>query len=168
MSVRRVSREDAEVVGEIHSKAWKSAYRGLFPDEYIDSDTASKRTEEFLESIKDDKCMYFLLEASGQPAGIVKTHECDNVLEIESIYILSEYRGQGLGAEAIDFILAYKPWDGIFLWVLEDNIKARRFYEKNGFKLSGDTRTINRGIELKQLRYVFKEVNGGKEYGDAH
>ena len=154
MSVRRASREDAEVVGEIHSKAWKSAYRGLFPDEYIDSDTASRRTGEFLESIKDDKCMYFLLEASGQPAGIVKTCECDNVLEIESIYILSEHRGQGLGAEAIDFILAYKPWDGIFLWVLEDNIKARRFYEKNGFKLSGDTRTINRGIELKQLRDV--------------
>ena len=154
MSVRRALREDAEVVGEIHSKAWKSAYRGLFPDEYIDSDTASRRTGEFLESIKDDKCMYFLLEASGQPAGIVKTCECDNVLEIESIYILSEHRGQGLGAEAIDFILAYKPWDGIFLWVLEDNIKARRFYEKNGFKLSGDTRTIRRGIELKQLRYV--------------
>ena len=154
MSVRRALREDAEVVGEIHSKAWKSAYRGLFPDDHIDSDTASRRTGEFLESIKDDKCMYFLLEASGQPAGIVKTCECDNVLEIESIYILSEHRGQGLGAEAIDFILAYKPWDGIFLWVLEDNIKARRFYEKNGFKLSGDTRTINRGVELKQLRYV--------------
>jgi len=154
MSVRRASREDAEVVGEIHSKAWKSAYRGLFPDEYIDSDTASRRTGEFLESIKDDKCMYFLLEVSGHPVGIVKTCECDNVLEIESIYILSEHRGQGLGAEAIDFILAYKPWDSIFLWVLEDNIKARRFYEKNGFKLSGDTRTINRGIELKQLRYV--------------
>lgn len=154
MRVRIAVPEDSEIVGEVHSKAWKSAYRGIFPDDYIDADTASKRTEEFLDGIMDDKCTYFLLEEAGRAAGIVKTREENNTLEIESIYILDEYRGKGTGGQFMDYIKTYKHFDSIFLWVLEANEKARRFYENNGFVLTGDSRTIDRGVELKQLRYV--------------
>lgn len=154
MKVRKAVKEDSAIVGEVHSKAWKSAYRGIFPDEYIDADTASKRTAEFLEAIKDTKCTYFLLEEDDRAAGIVKTCEDNNVLEIESIYILDEYRGKGLGRQFMDYIKTQSTCDSIFLWVLETNAKARRFYENNGFVLTGDSRTINRGVEVKQLKYV--------------
>lgn len=30
----------------------------------------------------------------------------------------------------------------ICLWVLKDNIRARKFYEKNGFQISGNVREI--------------------------
>ena len=30
----------------------------------------------------------------------------------------------------------------LFLWVIKDNLPARRFYEVNGFKESGDTQLI--------------------------
>ncbi len=151
MTVRIAFSKDADVIGEVHSSAWKSAYRGIIPDSFIDSDTAAKRKNEFLDSIKDDKCTYFLLEESDQPVGIVKTREANNGLEIESIYILSEFRGKGLGRQFIDFIKVKRS--GIFLWVLEANTNARRFYEKNGFTPTGETRTITRGVELTQIRY---------------
>ena len=154
MRIRTAVPEDFKVVGKVHSDAWKQAYRGIFPDDYIDSDTASKRAEEFLQAIKDDKCTYFLLEESGKAAGIVKTCEDNNILEIESIYILDEYRGMGLGRQFMDFIKTYKPYDSIFLWVLEVNTGARRFYEKNGFKIHEKFRTIYRGVEFKQVKYV--------------
>ena len=154
MNVRIANPEDSNIVGNVHSMAWKSAYRGIFPDEYIDGDTASKRSEEFLDSVKDDRCTYFLLEEAGQAAGIVKIREEDNTLEIESIYILDEYRGKGLGRQFIDFIKTYRPQADIFLWVLEVNTNARRFYENNGFVMSGESRTIKRGADFLQLRYV--------------
>jgi GNAT superfamily N-acetyltransferase len=154
MNVRIADQKDSNIIGNVHSMAWKSAYRGIFPDEYIDSDTPSKRAEEFLDSIKDDRCTYFLLEEAGQAAGIVKIHEEDNTLEIESIYILDEYRGKGFGRQFIDFIKTYRPQADIFLWVLEVNTNARRFYENNGFVMSGESRTIKRGTEFVQLRYV--------------
>lgn len=154
MNIRKALPEDSSVVGRVHSDAWKSAYRGIFPDEYIDNDNASKRAEEFLESVKDGKCTYFILEENGQAAGIVKTCEDNNSLEIESIYILEEHRGKGLGGQFIDYIKTYKPYDSIFLWVLEVNTKARRFYEQNGFKVHGKFRTISRGVILNQLKYV--------------
>ena len=154
MNIRKALPEDSSVVGRVHSDAWKSAYRGIFPDDYIDNDNASKRAEEFLESVKDGKCTYFILEENGLAAGIVKTCEDNNSLEIESIYILEEHRGKGLGGQFIDYIKTYKPYDSIFLWVLEVNTKARRFYEQNGFKVNGKFRTIARGVILNQLKYV--------------
>ncbi len=35
-----------------------------------------------------------------------------------------------------------KGMQKIILWVIKDNIKARKFYEANGFVNSGKTRTI--------------------------
>ena len=153
MEIRVAGVADASAVGKVHSEAWKSAYRGVFPDRYINSDTASKRTDEFLDSIKDDKYTYYLLQESNQTAGIVKTHAEENSLEIESFYILNEYRGKGLGSQFIDFIKNSVKPECIFLWCLEDNSKARHFYENNGFVMTGDSRMINRGTELKQIRY---------------
>lgn len=39
------------------------------------------------------------------------------------------------------------------LWVLEDNKKARRFYENNGFKSTGNTKVICRGNSYVQMQY---------------
>jgi len=51
--------------------------------------------------------------------------------------------------------LAQRGYADIYLWVLADNLRARRFYEKNGFCHSGDTQTIDIGeAPLKGMRYV--------------
>ena len=44
----------------------------------------------------------------------------------------------------------------IFLWVFEENYKARRFYEKHGFRFSGTTREKTYGISLVQCEYVLE------------
>ena len=160
MDIRVAGVADASVVGEVHSEAWKSAYRGVFPDSFINLDTAAKRTEEFLDSIKDDKYIYYLLQESDQTAGIVKTGVENNALEIESFYILNEYRGKGLGSQFIDFIKNSLKPECIRLWVLEDNTRARHFYENNGFVMTGESRMINRGTELKQMKLQFTPYSG--------
>lgn len=42
----------------------------------------------------------------------------------------------------------------IFLWVLEENNKARRCYEKHGFRFDGTKREVTYCKLLVQLRYV--------------
>ena len=42
MVIRRAAIEDADVVGKVHSDAWKQAYQGIFSQEYLDSDSPSK------------------------------------------------------------------------------------------------------------------------------
>ena len=152
--------KDAYAVGEVHSNAWKSAYRGIFPDEYIEQDSPVKRRNEFLESIQSDQCTYLVIKDSDKIVGIVKLDKCTTAIEIESIYILEEYRGKSLGKKAIDHIKSTWPDKNIFLWVLEANNAARRFYEKNGFMLTNDVRMIQRGSAFKQCRYELQSYLG--------
>jgi len=49
--------------------------------------------------------------------------------------------------------LKNRGYNKVTLWVLEENLNARRFYEKIGFKHDGTTKEITLGKKLKELRY---------------
>ena len=80
--------------------------------------------------------------------------------EIIAIYFLPEYVGKGHGKRLLSAVLnelRTMGFNAVFLWVLEDNRNARRFYEKFGFNQS------NRNIEaliggkcLKEVQYCYK------------
>ena len=72
MVIKRAQKEDADIIGEVHSAAWKQTYQGVFSQEYLDSDSPSARREEFLSSLNDRHCVYLLLKDDDQAAGIVK------------------------------------------------------------------------------------------------
>ena len=106
MVIRRALKEDADVIGEVHSDAWRQTYQGIFSQEYLDSDSPASRRGEFLRSLDDQDCVYMLLEEDGQAAGIVKLVRNGDEVEIASIYILEEYRGRGFGRKVLEFILS--------------------------------------------------------------
>ena len=43
MKIIRATKEHAELVGYVHSNAWKSTYQNLFPKQYLEIDTVEKR-----------------------------------------------------------------------------------------------------------------------------
>jgi ribosomal protein S18 acetylase RimI-like enzyme len=52
--------------------------------------------------------------------------------------------------------LRCRGFDEAVLWVLETNERARRFYEKAGWKTDGQTKTEERGpVVLNDVRYRF-------------
>ena len=60
--------------------------------------------------------------------------------EIVSIYFLPDYIGKGYGRLLLDKCIEELKKCGfskVLLWVLEDNHRARKFYEKNRFIYSG-------------------------------
>ena len=154
MVIKRAQKEDADIIGEVHSAAWKQTYQGVFSQEYLDSDSPSARREEFLSSLNDRNCVYLLLKDDDQAAGIVKLALNGNDIEIASIYILEEYRGRGFGRKVLEYIFSEYEDCPIVLWVLEANLNARAFYKKCGFELTDKTRLIDRGGSFKQLMYV--------------
>jgi ribosomal protein S18 acetylase RimI-like enzyme len=50
--------------------------------------------------------------------------------------------------------LRSRGYSKISLWVLEENMNARRFYEKSGFVHDGTVKEINIGKPLNEYRYV--------------
>ena len=78
--------------------------------------------------------------------------------EIVSIYFLPEYFGKGYGKRLIEAVIDELRKDGykeIFLWVLEDNKRARKFYEKCGFEKTEDyLDDIIDGKAIRDIRYI--------------
>lgn len=55
--------------------------------------------------------------------------------EINNIYVLEQYRSQGIGSKLLDYLVKKcKICENITLEVRKNNINAIRLYKKNGFK----------------------------------
>lgn len=78
--------------------------------------------------------------------------------EIIAIYLIREYMGKGYGKSLMNAALSdlkIQGFSNIYLWVLETNKRARRFYEKLGFYCNNDTYSFKILDEpLTDVRYV--------------
>ena len=64
---------------------------------------------------------------------------------LEGLYVTPEHWGTGLAGELHDRALSVVRELGselCHLWVLEDNARARRFYERRGWRENGTTRVV--------------------------
>lgn len=53
---------------------------------------------------------------------------------LDSLDVLPEWQGRGVGAALLERAKALRP-DGLELWVFQRSEEARRFYERHGFRL---------------------------------
>lgn len=88
--------------------------------------------------------------AEGQPKDL-------KLGEVYAIYLDSAHWSRGYGRSlfgaAVDGLRAAAFSDAV-LWVLDTNRRARRFYEKAGWRADGQTRTEERGqVVLNDVRY---------------
>ena len=157
MNMIEATYNHADIVGKIHSLAWRQAYEDIFPAEYITADTPENRKKEFLDALQTKECKYYLVYEKDDCVGVVKVVIENKTSEIASIYFLKEFCGKGLGSNSITVIKeTYKDYR-IILWTLETNTAARKFYERNGFVLTGNTRIISRGADFTQVQYEYKK-----------
>ena len=104
-----------------------------------------------------------MLEEGGRLIGTARTGasrwpKYPDFGEIVSLYLLPEFMGRGYGrallAAAVE-ALADQGYRDVLLWTLEENHRARRFYEKAGFTLSGDVMEDEiGGRPLREVLYL--------------
>lgn len=72
-------------------------------------------------------------------------------LELRLLYLLAAHHGTGLGQALLDAATGDRP---CFLWVAEDNPRARAFYARNGFGPDGAEHTETGWEDLREVRLV--------------
>lgn len=108
---------------------------------------------------------FYFLYYNSQLAGYLKLNQglaqtdskLENALEIERIYIKSEYQGEGLGGRLLRYSLSEakdRGLDWLWLGVWENNQKAIAFYTHYGFQVF-DQHNFRLGNEL-QRDYLMK------------
>lgn len=166
MDIVKATADRAEDIGYVHAMSWRGAYRGIVPDEYLDNNfTPEKRAAVFKKVLQSGNTEYFYIAyLNGQPIGMLAIGKSrdddadDSTGEVGAIYLLPDYWGKRYGKQLMDFAverfneLSCKK---ITLWVLEENKRARRFYEKYGFVSDGTKKELNIGKTLIAVRYVY-------------
>lgn len=162
--IRDATIEDAKKISEIGVMSWKTAYIGIISDEYLDSLSMEKRNKYILNSLKEGHKHYIIAEYEGQAVGMScfyprsKEGPVADEWELEAIYLLPQFWSKGIGIKLIQRAFRYmhdQQADACGLWVLQENLRARRFYEDIGFKDIGIEKSITiGGEELIEIRYL--------------
>jgi ribosomal protein S18 acetylase RimI-like enzyme len=162
MKIRRATAQDAETVGKIHVESWNVAYRGIMPDDVIAQTDLAYRTQLWANRIADPDWPVFIIDDGGESVAfcqMIPTKDPDDdptkVGHITSLHALPHLRGRGYGTALVDHVRAEfrkRGFAELTLWVLEENLQARRFYEKYGFRLDGGTRTYP-NTDVPEVRY---------------
>ena len=163
MKVRAAVPEDAPALGAIHVATWRTAYRGLVPDERLDGLDPKRSAEMFERLIEEGDPKTFVAARDDAPLAFLTVGACrDEDLEgkageIWGIYVTPEAWRQGIGRMLClhgESILTEKGFASSALWVFADNDDARRFYEAMGYHVDGASKTLEIGKPLEAVRYV--------------
>ena len=153
MTVRLAVAADAPAVASVHVRSWQNAYRGLIPDSVLDNLSVEARTASWERGISSGTVWVGLVDdeiAGFAAAG--PSRDADAPFELYAIYLLPSAWGTGLGLALAQAALAGQQ--DVIVWVLEDNKRARRFYERLGFRVDGTTKTQTVGSAvLSEIRY---------------
>jgi RimJ/RimL family protein N-acetyltransferase len=163
MRVRTAVIEDAYGIATVHVRTWQAAYRGIVPDEILDAMDIERRAERW----RDDWL--------STPGGGIWVAEEDEAIigwanagpsrdsdeaaaqgELYGIYVAPTEWGTGAGRSLLDVATAWlsERYESAALWTLVANARARRFYEKNGWRFDGTTKDDDRGsFVLHEVRY---------------
>lgn len=87
----------------------------------------------------------------------------DEVATLGAMYLLNEAQGHGIGGRLMSELLAWADDAPTHLWVTDYNERAIRFYERHGFKLTGE-RELWRG-KLPNVRMARDPVPQPRSHG---
>jgi GNAT superfamily N-acetyltransferase len=159
MLIRGARRADARTIEEIRIRGWQVAYRHIFDPHELDRIQPSpERFEAELERPTTGRAT-FVAEVDGRVVGFAvvgPSRDERDLGELYAIYVDPDSWSRGAGRRLIgraEERLAEEYVEAA-LWVLEDNARARAFYERAGWEPDGARNVFRRpGFAAPEVRY---------------
>lgn len=144
--VRKASMQDVSRIAEIIVFGKRVAYRSIFNNDVVSFNEL--QVINLIEEYRSNPALVdnMLVYDDGIIKGVINRIFKDDSVEICEFYIEPFFKGNGIGKELIQQVILEARTSKkrkIFLWVIEDNLSARKFYENNGFIASGETCLID-------------------------
>ena len=163
MQIRRAQPEDAAALARVHVAAWQAGYAGIVPESRLRQFTVEKREAVFRQMLSQDEGKTWLAEEGGEVFGFIILGTCrdedvdaSQTGEIWGLYVAPERWREGIGRRLQDFAeehLATAGYAEAVLWVFEDNLNGRKFYEALGYTLDDVSKMMERCESLPCVRY---------------
>jgi len=154
---------DAGEVERLRVAGWRAAYRGIVPDAFLDSMGVDTERRRNVMAGRPATGVESVAVHAGTIVGWVAAGPCRDDDrrgprdgEIYACYVLPAWWGKGVGHRLLTHAttaLARAGREDITLWVLEDNSRARGFYESCGFAPDGSRQILDFGEPIAEIRY---------------
>lgn len=135
---------DAAALAELARRTFIDTFAHLYQADDLAAFLASHDEQSWSEKLGDPAFTIRLAEADGRAIGYcglgppsLPVQPQGPAIELRQLYILRPWQGSGVAAELMDWALAEALRRGaaeMYLTVYVDNHRARRFYERYGFR----------------------------------
>ena len=160
MRVRAATRADARAIETIRVRGWQTAYRHVFPaDELEAMPVDDERWGARLERLPPGWSIFVAEDGDGEVVGfssVGPSRDERGLGELYAIYVDPDAWSTGAGRALIECAEEQlrAEYDVATLWVLEENPRARHFYERAGWTPDGARKAEERwGVRAPEVRY---------------
>ena len=146
-AIRQARPEDAGRLAEIEVFNYRLNFYPIFKSDkfYFDILQVSSKAEEYRSNPR------LLQNTWVYDDGVVKGFIRVDGTEVQKLFVEPALQGQAIGAVLLEYMIESRGVD--HLWALEKNLKAIRFYERHGFRL-----TENKKLEEGTPEYLVQLV----------
>lgn len=166
--VRAAVPADADEVAGVHVRSWRATYQGLIDPEYLDGLDADAVASRYAFGRMGLRLPSTLVAVDDSTicgmvtTGLSRDVTLPNLGELMAIYVDPAYLRTGVGRALMTAArqrLRRVGVAGALLWVLDGNVAAQRFYERDGWRFDGARRIATFGdVPVEQLRYRLARV----------
>ena len=164
IEIRKIREEDIEDVVDISIKDWKTAYKGIIDDEFLNNINREEKIKKRKMDYKENEFIVAIINKKvvGFCKYIDNNSNSPEILEADSeilaLYVEINLKQTGIGKKLFNYVIKEfkeKNKKHMIIWCLEDNKEARKFYTKMGGK-NISKRDIQIGNKkYKEIAYIY-------------
>ncbi len=145
ITFKKCETEDLELLKSISTSTFKAAFESQNdPEDFKNYLNRAFSKKQLMEELKTPDTTFYFACKDNELVGYFKVNrnkaqsefQESEGMELERIYVISSYQGQGIGLRMLSFAESIaQQEDKTYLWlgVWEKNPKAIRFYERHGY-----------------------------------
>jgi len=151
IEIRIAETDDAAAIAQLGRTTFTETFGHHFrdPQDLSDYYDATFSVEKIVRGISKSNNVFWIAFMNDLPVGYAKLKlhskseflNSENTCQLQKIYVLKDFLAMKIGLELQNSLLAKASelnFEKIWLSVLDSNIRAIRFYQKNGFEKIGN------------------------------
>ncbi|MCG1010673.1 GNAT family N-acetyltransferase [Salinicoccus sp. ID82-1] len=156
LTLKKADREDAAAIAKVQVDSWRTTYRGIVDEAYLDNLKYADRERVWSQAVEQNP-IFILTDETDEVVGFAiggteRSGDFEGYdSELYAIYLYESVQGQGGGRRLVEAVagnLAERGFDKMVIAVLAEN-PACRFYERIGGQKIGQEE-----IEIGQFKHT--------------
>jgi len=169
LTIRPATADDAQAIARVRVDCWRTTYRGLIPDAYLDAmdvDASTALWDRVL-SAAPNTASVFVADDNGDIVAFAAGNMLEEPrlgmnAELSAAYVRRDRQRIGIGRRLVDAVARAQRVhgaNGLIVWVIAGNKGARAFYEGLGAVLLVEQPFEWDGMPLTEAGYGFSDID---------